>query len=594
MNILMILPQFESARIKLHTANLLNKLMERGHKVSIIGDSPTENIPGEHQNIDLTKKGLISKIMQIKFLIGFIRKNDIQIVHDHSERFHWSVPIACEFTGTPLVTTLHKKASIQISLKILKRFWDYSFTTSEDVLSHLVKKGGVDSEKIEVLRYGLDISKYKETPLPVNEKKVISIISRLSDFDEELLYKLLKSGLDLDRYLVYIIGIDNGLPPEFNQFKDSIKFLEDTDDISKKIRKSDLIIGKGEAAVEGILSGRPVLLASNSCAINLIKKDKLIKAMKSNFEGLGIDTKDIKTDFDLDRLNRNITKALQMTPDELHEIRQIVKSEYDLKNIVRKLEIVYQKQIVLKRKKDIPILVYNRVVQDKDLDDTNNSCIGTTQFDEHMKILKDSGYEIITFKDYEKNKFKTRFDKNKKQIMITFDGCYEDNYFHAFPILKKYDFRAVIYLISHLRSNKWDIDNIDKHEKEFYMMNRGQIKEMQEYGIEFGGHTKTHVKLSRLDPQEAREEIIESTDILEELLGEKLLSFSYPYGVLTDRIKQIVEEAGYKFAVTLGSGSVCFSDDLYAIRRIPIDHTTPIHEFKRKIDGNYNFSKMKK
>ena len=34
-----------------------------------------------------------------------------------------------------------------------------------------------------------------------------------------------------------------------------------------------------------------------------------------------------------------------------------------------------------------------------------------------MKILKEEGYEVITFKDLEDNKFKKRFDKNKKQIM---------------------------------------------------------------------------------------------------------------------------------------------------------------------------------
>lgn len=591
MKILIVLSQPESAKVKLHTTDLISRLTEKGHKISIIGDSPSRTTLDKFQNIDFSKKGGINRILQTKKIVDFIRENDIQIVHEYSDFFHWSIPIACKITGIPLIRTLSKKENTQVKPGNSILLGDYFFAVSENILNHLVQSHRMDSEKIEVLRYGLDISHYKESSLPANKKKIISIIPEWSDLNEEKFYNLLKNILAIDSYQVRIICTGE-LPSRFLEFKNRVKFLNNIEERSEKIKESDLIIGTGKVAIEGILSGRPVLLVSEYCTIDLIKKENLIDALTSNFEDLSINNKGSM--INLNNLNRDITKALHMTSDELHEIRQVIKSEFDLKNIARKLEIAYQKQIVLKRKKDIPILVYNRVVQDNNLDDINNNCISTTRFDEHMKVLRDHKYEVITFKDYEKNRFKNRFDHNKKQIIITFDGSYEDNYFQAFPILKKYGFKAVVYLISHLRSNKWDIDNIDKQEKESYMMNRGQIKEMQEYGIEFGGHTKTHVKLSRIEPEEARKEVFESTDILEELLGEKLLSFAYPYGELTGRVKKIVEEAGYKFAVTLDSGSVCFSDDLYAIRRIPVNNITTKHEFKRKIDGSYNFIKTKK
>ncbi|WP_372713766.1 polysaccharide deacetylase family protein, partial [Ilyobacter sp.] len=109
-----------------------------------------------------------------------------------------------------------------------------------------------------------------------------------------------------------------------------------------------------------------------------------------------------------------------------------------------------------------------------------------------------------------------------------------------------------------------------------------------------GGHTKTHAKLSRLEPEEARDEIFESKETLENLLDKKLISFAYPSGDLNDRVKQMAEEAGYKFAVATDSGSVCFSDDLFQIRRIGIFPTINSMGFKRKIKGNYNFIKIKR
>jgi len=590
MNILMALSQLEVTGAEVYAATLTDRFVKKGHKVYIVSDTLTKKTLGEYHKLEFNKRNLSGRIKQVRFLVDFIKQNDIQIAHAHSRASAWSTAIACRITGIPLVTTIHGRQPVHTSRKIFKGFGDYSFAVCDNIMNHLMEDLGVEEDKIEVLRNGIDITTYIESSLPENKKKIISIIGRLSGPKGEVAYTLLNNVLDLDRFEVRIIG-GKDIPEKFKKFQDKVEFLGYVSDVPAKVRESDLIIGAGRVAVEGILSGRPVIAIGEAKSIGLVDRNKLSDALASNFGDIGLKLED---GFDWNAVTEDIEEALEMTSQELHEIRQKVKSEFDLKNIVRKLEITYQRQIVLKKKSDIPILMYHRVVADESQGGIHGTYVTTTQFDDHMKILRDEGYEVITFKDYAKNKFKHRFNKGKKQIIITFDDGYEDNYTHAFPILKKYGFKAIIYLVSHLTYNKWDVDNIHNPEKEFYMMNRGQIKEMQEYGIEFGGHTKTHVKLSRVDLEEARVEILESTEILEELLGEKMISFAYPYGDLNDRVKQIVEEAGYKFGVATDSGSVCFSDDLFQIRRIGIFPNITNFGFKRKIKGNYNFIKVKR
>ncbi|WP_319370438.1 polysaccharide deacetylase family protein [uncultured Ilyobacter sp.] len=590
MNILMALSQLEVTGAEVYAATLSDRLIKKGHKVFIVSDTFTKETNGEFHKLEFNKRNLLKRISQVKFLVDFIKKNDIQVAHAHSRASSWSTSIACTMTGIPLITTVHGRQPVHLSRKIFKAFGDYSFAVCENIRDHLIKDLGVKEDRIEILRNGIDINSYIETPLPKNEKKVVSIIGRLSGPKGEVTYNLLEKALNSDLYHVRIIGGKN-IPDKFKKFTDKVDFFGYVNNIPEFIKKSDLVIGAGRVAVEAILSGRPVLAIGEAKSIGLITKDNIAEALSSNFGDIGVM---LEEGFDWDKMLEDVREAFELNENELHEIRHKVKKEFDLKKIVRNLEIAYQKQIVLKKKYEMPILMYHRVIKEDSEKGVHGTYVTSEQFDEHMNILKNMGYETVVFKDLLKNRFKQRFDKNKKQIMITFDDGYEDNYKYAFPILKKYEFKAVVYLVSHLDYNKWDVENISNPEKKYNLMPKEHLLEMQKYGIEFGGHTKTHVKLSRIEPEEARDEIFESKETLENLLNQKLISFAYPYGDLNDRVKKIAEEAGYKFAVSTDSGSVCFSDDLFQIRRIGIFPTITSLGFKRKIKGNYNFIKIRR
>ncbi|CAH8191344.1 hypothetical protein VAEKB19_2250005 [Vibrio aestuarianus] len=102
----------------------------------------------------------------------------------------------------------------------------------------------------------------------------------------------------------------------------------------------------------------------------------------------------------------------------------------------------------------------------------------------------------------------------------------------------------------------------------------------------------THPFLSKLSESEQRKEISRNKLELEELLGEQLVSFAYPYGDHDALSKQIVHQCGYQFAVATNSGPLLMHQDLYQIRRIAIFPKTDVFGLWRKVKGNYLFRKI--
>lgn len=146
--------------------------------------------------------------------------------------------------------------------------------------------------------------------------------------------------------------------------------------------------------------------------------------------------------------------------------------------------------------KGIPIFLYHQV---NDL-----SSVTPELFEEHLKIIKKMGMKTLTISELGNKK------NNGKNILITFDDGYYDNYRIVFPLLKKYNMKATIFL------NTLFIDDIYTEEREIKIskvanyeavsnykktgngkslqyMTWLEIKEMKESGlVEFQAHSHKH------------------------------------------------------------------------------------------------------
>ena len=89
--------------------------------------------------------------------------------------------------------------------------------------------------------------------------------------------------------------------------------------------------------------------------------------------------------------------------------------------------------------------------------------------------------------------------------------------------------------------------------------------------ITFGSHGLGPEPLVNLkSEEELKREIFVSRQALREKLGVEVRVFSYPEGRFNPRIRQLVREAGYSFAVATSPGRNYPADDIFALKRVRV------------------------
>lgn len=129
-----------------------------------------------------------------------------------------------------------------------------------------------------------------------------------------------------------------------------------------------------------------------------------------------------------------------------------------------------------------------------------------------------------------------QYQGQKNVFALSFDDGFMDNYQYAYPLLKKYNAKATIYLAT-------QIEGIEK-------LGAEQIREMSNSGvIEFGAHTQHHVNLLKLSDEDAFAEMQASKKDVEALVGQ-CPSFAYPFGRFNEKHQQMAKDIGFKNAVS--------------------------------------------
>ena len=181
-----------------------------------------------------------------------------------------------------------------------------------------------------------------------------------------------------------------------------------------------------------------------------------------------------------------------------------------------------------------------------------------------MDLLYSEGYTTISTEMFV-NAIKEDTQLPKKSVILTFDDGNINVITTAFPIMNKYDFTGVAYIVyAYLgAAGSMDID---------------QVKTLAENGWEIGSHSFSHADL--IDHQERLgTEIVMSRTMLERKLGVPVLTFAYPFGRFNSSAVDLVKRAGYIAAFGVENNQKPEVNGLFYLNRLEVKGDYDINQF---------------
>jgi peptidoglycan/xylan/chitin deacetylase (PgdA/CDA1 family) len=235
----------------------------------------------------------------------------------------------------------------------------------------------------------------------------------------------------------------------------------------------------------------------------------------------------------------------------------------------------------------ISFLMYHQVGDFPPMNAHRASYCRYDRFRAQMNFLRIFRYHVLDM-DTALTALQGKSEIPPRSVVLTFDDGCENFYEYAYPVLKKYGFPAIVYIVSGLvgKSAEWFLRD-GRHAPQ--LMGKERIREICRANpplfplISFGAHGMTHIHLAKADEKRLREEIYNSKAMLEDISGEKVRHFCYPYGSYSKEVMEIAKEAGYVSAVTCSRGMACPGDDLLQIPRKAISYGDSILGFFWKL-----------
>jgi len=210
----------------------------------------------------------------------------------------------------------------------------------------------------------------------------------------------------------------------------------------------------------------------------------------------------------------------------------------------------------------LPVLMYHHIS-----DDVTSSAVVTAEtFETHMAALKEAGFSPVSLKELV-NFVYNGGELPEKPVVITFDDGYMSNYETAFPILRKYDMKASVFIIgssvgkSTYKDTGHPIIPHFGYEEANEMISSGLIEIQSHFydmhqsrQLESGVARTTAAQLEGESDEEyikaLRSDIVRSINEIEDNTGEECFAFSYPLGVYNKTSESILMDEGAKITFT--------------------------------------------
>ena len=587
---------------------------QQGHAVWLMSDAKTP-LPGGATPVwaAIGDRRLGQRLRNSRRIRQFVQQENIEVVHAHSRAASWVSYLALRGLKVPLVSTVHGRQHLHASTSLFDIYGDAVIAICENLRAHLVAEVKMDAAKIVVIPNGVDAALNEElrtegrrqpmrnegfreelgennssffsphSSLCAAKAQRLAFIGRFNGGKGERAAALLQLVFpvllrEFPQLRVALIGGELALLPAAGKtalaqlqaaFGERVEVVGFTDDVPGWLARTTLVIGAGRVAIEALGAGRPVLALGEASYAGLTTEAIFEAAAASNFGDISARLASSEVDFAAVLADaRAFLRAPQPVPVAL---QQRVRAHYALAAVAARVLETYQAARMRKASPGfIPVLMYHKI-PDAPLATKHQIYVTKDHFEKHLAYFRQRKLTPITFVDYLRyaNGDYPLSDFPDRPVILTFDDGYTDNFTNLLPLMRQYGYRGVLYLLGDfaIRYNRWDAD-FDPTEPRSEIMDLAQKQAFVAAGWEIGAHTMSHPKLTELPLPEAAAEIQRSKAELETALQTKIVSFAYPFGNLTEAMKDAVRAAGFALGVATDTGGLHLEDDRMQVFRI--------------------------
>lgn len=221
----------------------------------------------------------------------------------------------------------------------------------------------------------------------------------------------------------------------------------------------------------------------------------------------------------------------------------------------------------------------------QDYDDILPSPLFVTleHFEEQMAYLYENQYHTLTL-DEVKDYYYNHKSIPDKSVLLTFDDCYQSIKKYAYPLLQKYHFHAVAFVVT-----GWlNTEAKEFHPEQSVCMTIEDLVEMNDV-FEYANHTELfHTRtdgtvsaiMSSSDEEFSKDldlcntnSIIQAKDV-----------FAYPFGFFIDRNVSLLRSKGFHLAFTSDDGKNDETTDPLLLKRNAIPYFIDLKTFQSIVE----------
>ena len=240
---------------------------------------------------------------------------------------------------------------------------------------------------------------------------------------------------------------------------------------------------------------------------------------------------------------------------------------------------------------DIPIIMYHAVSNAASIQ--GDYVISPEEFEEDLKYLAEHKYNTVFVSDLV-DYVNGSGSLPENPIVLSFDDGYYNNYLYVYPLLQKYNCKAIISPIAYFSELYTENGEVNE---QYTHCTWAQLEEMHESGyVEIGNHTyNMHSygngrngigQMCGEDTETYKAAIKGDIEQAQNLLTDRINVtcdvFAYPFGIWCDSSLEVLKDMNFKAVLTIESGinhlTKGSTEDLYTLKRLIRPHGRGLDE----------------